>query len=229
MPLAEIGAIIKKNQPQTLFHVDAVQGFGKIALRPKQMKIDLLTISGHKIHGPKGMGALYVRDGVKIKCLMPGGGQQNGRRSGTENVPGIAGLGLAAEIVMTDFEAKQARMYALRERLQEGLQTMDGVKINGPAGTAGAPHIVSASFENVRAEVLLHALEEQKIYTSSGSACATNHPGISATLLAMGLEKKYLESTLRFSLSEYTTEEEIDETIEAVHRMVPILRRFVKR
>ena len=227
-PIAEAGAIIKRKNPKTLFHVDAVQGFGKARIFPGKMHIDMLSASGHKIHGPKGIGLLYMRDGAKVSPIMYGGGQQRGLRSGTENLPGIAGFAKAAELVYQDMEADVDRMYALREELTNGVKELDDVVINGCPGREGAAHIVSASFRGVRSEVLLHALEERGIYVSAGSACAAHKPQPSATLKAIGVEKELLESTIRFSLSGFTTGEEIAYTCQNLKEIVPRLRRYTR-
>lgn len=227
-PIAEAGALIKRKNPQTLFHVDAVQGFGKTRIYPGKMHIDMLSASGHKIHGPKGVGLLYVRDGAKVSPIMYGGGQQRGLRSGTENLPGIAGFAKAAELVYQDLEQDVDRMYGLRAKLTDGIKTIPDVVINGCPGSEGAPHIVSASFRGVRSEVLLHALEERGIYVSAGSACAAHKPQPSATLRAIGVEKELLEATIRFSLSGFTTEEEIAYTCQNLEEMVPNLRRYTR-
>lgn len=175
-PIAEAGALIKRKNPATLFHVDAVQGFGKTHIYPGKMHIDLLSASGHKLHGPKGIGILYMREGAKVRPITYGGGQQRGLRSGTENLPGIAGFAKAAEMVYQDMEIDVDRMYAAREELTKGVRSLDDVIINGCPGREGAAHIVSASFRGVRSEVLLHALEERGIYVSAGSACAAHKP-----------------------------------------------------
>ena len=195
-PVEEISKVIKAKNPKTLFHVDAIQAYGKYVIRPKKQGIDLLSVSGHKIHGPKGVGFLYIDEKAKVRPLLFGGGQQKGMRSGTENVPGCAGLGAAVREVYTDHEAKIERMYQLRERLIAGLKELPGVTINGHEGRENAPQIVSASFEGVRSEVLLHALEDRGVYVSSGSACSVNHPGVSGTLKGIGVKKELLDSTL---------------------------------
>ena len=225
-PVAEIGALIKKMNPRTLFHVDAVQGFGKFRIWPKKMYIDLLSVSGHKIHGPKGIGFLYAGEKVKLHPIVFGGGQQGGIRSGTENVPAIAGLGLACRKVYENLEEDNERMYRLRERLLEGVSDIGNIRVNGCPGREGAPHVASISFRGVRSEVLLHALEDRGICVSAGSACAAKHPRPSETLKAIGVERSLLESTLRFSLSLFTTEEEIVYTLQTLHEIVPVLRRY---
>lgn len=230
-PIAEAGELIKRMNPGTLFHVDAVQGYGKFRIYPKRMHIDMLSVSAHKIHGPKGVGFLYVGDKVKIRPIVFGGGQQRGLRSGTENVPGIAGMAKAVEEIYRNLDADNERMYALRQMLTEGMRKLDGVQVNGLSGRESAPHVVSVSFAGVRSEVLLHALEERGIYVSAGSACASNHPDTdgSATLRAIGLKKELLSSTIRFSFSVFTTEEEIQYTLQALYEIVPMLRRFTRR
>ena len=230
-PIAEAGALIKKKNPKTLFHVDAVQGYGKFRIYPKRMNIDMLSVSAHKIHGPKGVGFLYVGDKVKIRPLIFGGGQQRGLRSGTENVPGIAGMAKAVEEIYQNLEAEIEDMYTLKEYFVQGLKQMEGVTVNGLCGRDSAPHVVSASFANVRSEVLLHALEEKGIYVSAGSACASNHPDTagSATLRAIGMPKELLNSTIRFSFSVFTTREELEYTLQALGEIVPMLRRFTRR
>ena len=230
-PIAEAGELIKRVNPNTLFHVDAVQGYGKAKILPKRMKIDMLSVSGHKIHGPKGIGFLYVGDRVKIRPIVFGGGQERGLRSGTENVPAIAGMGKAAEEMYQNLDTDLDRMYALKQRLADGILTMENVRINGLCGRDSAPHVLSVSFAGVRSDVLLHELEEREIYVSAGSACASNHPDTagSATLRAIGLPKELLNSTIRFSLSVFTTEEEIDYTVQVLHELVPMLRRFTRR
>lgn len=228
-PIAEAGELIKRCNPQTLFHVDAVQGFGKFRIHPARMDIDMLSVSGHKIHGPKGVGFLYIRSGSKVNPIVYGGGQQKGMRSGTENVPGIAGLARAAELVYADLERDVDRMYGLREMLIEGVSRIEDVRVNGCPGREGAPHIVSLSVRGVRSEVLLHALEEKEINVSAGSACSSNKPQISDTLKAIGVERDLLGSTIRFSFSVFTTEEEIRYTIQALTEMIPMLRKYTRQ
>ena len=227
-PIVEAGALIKHINPNTVFHVDAVQGFGKFRIYPKKMNIDLLSVSAHKIHGPKGVGFLYMNEKVKVKPILFGGGQQKGMRSGTENVPGIAGMALAIEEIYKDFDEKIDYLYELKDRFINGLADLEGVKVNGFTGRDSAPHVVSVSIAGIRSEVMLHALEDKGIYVSAGSACASNKPSTSATLKAIGVEKKYLDSTLRFSFSVLTTEEEIDYTLQQMYDLVPILRRYTR-
>ena len=228
-PIGEAGALIKKINPGTLFHVDAVQGFGKCRIYPSRMHVDMLSVSAHKIHGPKGVGFLYLKDGAKVSPIMYGGGQQKGMRSGTENVPGIAGMAKAAELVYEHLEQDVDRMYGLRQMLIDGAEGIEQTRINGCPGREGAAHIISLSVRGVRSEVLLHALEEKGIYVSAGSACSSNKPQASATLRAIGVDKDLLDATVRFSISVFTTEEEIQYTIQVLKETVPMLRRYTRR
>ncbi|MCI9658103.1 MAG: cysteine desulfurase [Lachnospiraceae bacterium] len=228
-PVKEMARTVKALNPGVLFHVDAIQAYGKYRIYPKKEGIDLLSVSGHKIHGPKGSGLLYVSEKAKIRPILFGGEQQKGIRSGTENVPGIAGIAEAAKECYKDLEEKADRMYRLKEKLITGAERLDGVTVNGRTGRDSAPHIVSLSFAGVKSEVLLHALEEKGIYVSAGSACSSNKPSVSQTLQAIGLEKGLLGSTLRFSLSFETTEEEIAYCLEGLKEVLPMLRKYVRR
>ena len=227
-PIEEAAQIVKHYNPRILFHVDAVQGFGKYRIHPKRMGIDLLSISGHKIHGPKGTGVLYINEKVKIKPIVFGGEQQKNVRSGTENVPGIAGIGLAAKEIYTDFDDKIAYIRDLKDYFIEGIRKIEKTVVHGRADEMSAPHIVSVGFAGIRSEVLLHTLEDKGIYVSAGSACASNHPAISGVLRGIGVHAEYLDSTLRFSMSEFTTKEEIDYTLKTLYNCVPMLRRYTR-
>ncbi len=229
-PIEEIGRIVKEYNPDIIYHVDAIQSYGKFRIYPKKLGIDLLSVSGHKIHGPKGSGFLYIKDKTRIKPIIYGGGQQKGMRSGTENVPAIAGLGKAVELIYnSDFDKKIEHLYEVKDHLIDGLEKMEDVQINSKRDGESAPQIVSASFKDVRAEVLLHALEEKNIYVSSGSACSSNKPGLSNTLVAIGLDNNLLDSTIRFSFNYETSIEEIDYALEVLNTLVPQLRRFVRK
>lgn len=227
-PIEEIGKLVKANNKATLFHVDAIQGYGKYRIYPKKMGIDLLSVSGHKIHGPKGVGFLYCDSKAKIKPIIFGGGQQKDLRSGTENVPGIVGLAEAAKEIYTDFEDKMKHLYEIKEYFVEKVTELEGTKINGLTGKESAPHVVSVSFPGIRSEVLLHSLEDKEIYASAGSACSSNKPAVSATLKAINAPKEHLDSTLRFSFSVHTTKEEIDYCIEVLKGLLPMLRRYAR-
>ncbi|MEE3393648.1 MAG: cysteine desulfurase family protein [Lachnospiraceae bacterium] len=288
--IASISRLVRDNAPRAYLHVDAIQAYGKYRLDPKKLGIDLLSVSSHKIHGPKGTGFLYVREGIKIFPYIYGGGQERLMRSGTQNVPGIAGFGLAVKEIYHGFEEHIENMYELKKYLISELLKIDGVHINGlllpsvspvhsiesdyeqqiaaggvpcePEKFSGnelsilksnadhsekgsvwksvndiaadhikdtAPHIVSASFEGIRAEVLLNALSEKGIYVSSGSACSSNRPDLSGTLKAIGIADDLLDRTLRFSFSCHTTKEEIDAAVSALGELLPVLRRFVHK
>lgn len=229
-PVEEIGHFLKENHPKILFHVDAIQAYGKYRIFPKKLGIDMLSVSGHKIHGPKGTGFLYINEKVKIKPLILGGGQQKGMRSGTDNVPGIAGLGEAAYEAYQNFEEKREHLLALKKYFMEEAEKLPDVVLNSLPGEEGAPHIVSVSFRGVRSEVLLHALEERGIYVSSGSACSSNKKlPVSTVLKEIGMEKDLLDSTLRFSFGRFNTEEELAYSIEALKELLPMLRKYARR
>ncbi|HWT27471.1 MAG TPA: cysteine desulfurase family protein [Mobilitalea sp.] len=238
--IQEIAAKLKEIKKDIIFHVDAVQAFGKYRIFPKKEGIDLLTFSGHKIHGPKGTGALYVSEKVKINPIVFGGGHQRGIRSGTENVPGIAGLGQAVAELYVDFDQKMTRLYNLKQTFLREVSKLDGVTINGlPKECTDrfeieqlkktAPHIMSVSFAGVRSEVFLHALEDKGVYISAGSACSSHHPQPSVTLTAIGLPKELMASTLRFSMSDMTTAQDIDYTLEQIKEILPVLKRYSRK
>ena len=226
MPVEEIAKLVHEKSPKALYHVDAIQAFGKYRIYPKKAGIDMLSVSSHKIHGPKGVGFLYINEKARIQPQILGGGQQAGMRSGTDNVPGIAGLGVAAKMVYTDFDEKIEHMYQLKERLTEGFLKLPDVRLNGMEIREGAPQILSASFLGVRSEVLLHTLEEKGIYVSAGSACSSHKRKAAGTLSAMGMEAAQRESTLRFSFSEENTFEEVDYVLEVIGQVLPMLRRY---
>lgn len=226
MPVEEIAKLVHEKSPKALYHVDAIQAFGKYRIYPKKAGIDMLSVSSHKIHGPKGVGFLYINEKARIQPQILGGGQQAGMRSGTDNVPGIAGLGVAAKMVYTDFDEKIEHMYQLKERLAEGFLKLPDVRLNGMEIREGAPQILSASFLGVRSEVLLHTLEEKGIYVSAGSACSSHKRKAAGTLSAMGMEAAQRESTLRFSFSEENTFEEVDYALEVIGQVLPMLRRY---
>lgn len=228
-PVEEAVKIIKAKNPDTLIHVDAIQAYGKYRIFPKKLGIDMLSVSGHKIHAPKGTGFLFIKDKTKVKPLIYGGGQQKGMRSGTENVPGVAALGEAAEEIYENFEEKIDRLYQIKQRFVEGVLKIEGVSVNGKTGRDSAPQIVSVSIDGVRSEVMLHTLEDRKIYVSAGSACSSNKPSVSHTLTNIGLKGSLLDSTIRFSFSVHTTEEEIDYALEVMNEVVPKLRRYTRK
>lgn len=228
-PIEEAGRIIKEKNPNTLFHVDAIQSYGKMPLYPKKWNIDLLSVSGHKIHGPKGSGFLFVKEKTKMKSIVYGGGQEKALRSGTENVPAIAGLGVAAQVAYANLEENIERMYMLREHFIKKINTISGVSINGKDDRSFAPHIVSVSVEGVRAEVILHTLEDKQIYVSAGSACSSNKPAVSKTLKSIGLKESLLDATIRFSFSAHTTLEEVDYAVEVMQEVIPMLQKYTRK
>ena len=229
MPVEEIGRRIREKSPKALFHVDAIQAFGKYRIYPKKMGIDLLSVSSHKIHGPKGVGFLYINEKAKIQPQILGGGQQSGMRSGTDNVPGIAGLGVAAEEIYRNLDANVEKMYCLKEHIAKELTKIPDIRINGMELREGAPQILSISVMGVRSEVLLHSLEERGIFISAGSACSSHKRKPSSTLAAMGMPKDQIESTVRLSFSEENTVEEADYFLQVMEEMVPMLRRYSRR
>jgi cysteine desulfurase len=226
IPIEAVAQIIKEHNPAAIFHVDAIQSYGKYLLLPQRQQIDLLSASGHKIHGPKGVGFLYVKEKTKIKPLLYGGGQQRGIRSGTENVPGIAGLGEAAKVAYQALDQTRETLYQLREAFIHGLTACPWAHINGACDRRSAPHILSVSFDKVPSEVLLHALEERGIYVSAGSACASNKPALSETLQAIGLPREYQKNTIRFSFSTDNTLTEVETCLQQLRELVPMLMRY---
>ena len=226
MPIEEISRRVKEKNPRTLIHVDGVQGFMRVPMHMNRMGVDLYSLSGHKIHGPKGIGALAMSDRARPLCIAFGGGQENGLRSGTENVPGIAGLGQAVR-AFARLDDPASDMMELKMHLRDGiLQAVPDAKVNGPTG--GAPHILNVTFP-VKGEVLLHALEGAGILCSTGSACASHKKSASHVLTAMGVPDKEIDGALRFSLCPMNTPEEIDETVAQIRKSVEMLRAFKRR
>ncbi len=227
MPVDKLKSIMKKKSPNALLHIDAVQGFGKVLLKPKQWGVDLLSASGHKIHAIKGTGLLYVGDNVLIKPFICGGGQQKNMRSGTENVVGISAFSKACEEIC-NYDAE--RINSLRERLKNGiLENIERVKINEAVSEYQSGHILNVSFLGLRSEILLHSLEMHKIYVSTGSACSTNKPMPSHVLSAIGCSAEEIDSAIRFSFSEDITDEDIDKTIDALIKEVATIRKYVRK
>lgn len=233
MPIEEIGRIKaefnKAHGTSILLHTDAVQAFGKIKIDMKGnfRDVDLMSLSCHKFHGPKGVGVLYVRKGTKQPPFMLGGGQERGFRSGTENVPGIAGTGLAAEMSVKDLDRKREWIAALRDLLRDRIVSeIPDIRINSPED--GVCSVLNVSFLKTRGEVLLHTLEQQGVFVSTGSACSSNHSSKkgSHVLNAMGLKPAEIEGALRFSLSEFTTREEIDHAFATLKSAVETFRKL---
>lgn len=226
-PVEEIGKYLKSLDEKVYFHVDGVQSYAKIKFRPSRYNIDFMSVSGHKLHGPKGIGFMYVKENNRIKPLLTGGGQEIGIRSGTENVPGIYGIGEAVRILNQDLEGTIDKVRGLRDLLKEEiLANIDNVKINSPED--GVCHVLNVSFRGVRGEVLLHYLEQKEIYVSTGSACSSKKKG-SHVLNAIGLTPDEIEGAIRFSLSDLNTKEEIMQTVEVLKESVSDLRMIIGR
>ncbi|MDB9445439.1 cysteine desulfurase NifS [Anabaena sp. CS-542/02] len=221
-PIEQVGLRVK--QSGAIFHVDAVQAVGKIPMNMKTSTIDMLTLSGHKIHAPKGIGALYVRRGVRFRPLLIGGHQERGRRAGTENVPGIIALGKAAELELLHLEEATARERKLRDRLEQTLLAkIPDCEVNGDV-TQRLPNTTNIGFKYIEGEAILLSLNKHGICASSGSACTSGSLEPSHVLRAMGLPYTTLHGSIRFSLSRYTTESEIDRVIEVMPDIVQRLR-----
>lgn len=227
-PVEEIGQIVHEEAKKAVFHVDAIQSYGKLALYPKRCGVNLLSVSGHKLHGPKGSGFLFVDDNTRIVPILYGGGQEQSLRSGTENVAAIAGLEVAVEEAFSRIRESRERMYELRQMFLDGLSDLEDNRAFGSKEQV-APHIISVSFSGIRSEVLLHALEEKGIYVSAGSACSSNRPAKSRTLMAIGASDEALDSTVRFSLSDQTTKEELEYVLVVLKELTPRLRMFQRR
>ena len=223
-----IADIVHGYNKDIYMHTDAIQAYGKFKIFPKKEGIDLLSVSAHKLHGPKGSGFLYIDERVNIKPIIYGGGQQRGLRSGTLNIPGIAGLGEAAKEAYEDFDKEVDYICGLRDYLIDEITKFndEGIKLNSGKGSKFAPHVLSISISGVRAEVLLHAMEERGVYIASGSACSSNHPGLSGTLKGIGLKEEFLSSTIRISFSKYNNKKELDFFLANLKELIPQLRRY---
>ena len=223
-----IADIVHGYNKDIYIHTDAIQAYGKFKIFPKKEGIDLLSVSAHKLHGPKGSGFLYIDERVNIKPIIYGGGQQRGLRSGTLNIPGIAGLGEAAKEAYEDFDKEVEYICGLRDYLIDEITKLndEGIKLNSDKGLKFAPHVLSISISGVRAEVLLHSMEERGIYIASGSACSSNHPGLSGTLKGIGLKEEFLSSTVRVSFSKYNNKKELDFFLANLKELIPQLRRY---
>ena len=221
LPIAEIGAICK--EAGVLFHTDAVQAVGHIHINVKEQNIDMLSLSGHKFHGPKGVGALYVRRGILLQNLIEGGAQERGKRAGTENIPGIMGLAAAMEDACTHLDENMAKVTALRDRLIEGLSQIPHCALNGDPVNR-LPGNVSFCFEGIEGESLLLLLDMKGVCASSGSACTSGSLDPSHVLLAIGRVHDVAHGSLRLSLSEYNTAEEVDHILTVVPEVVAYLR-----
>ena len=223
------GKLIKEKNPKTLFHVDAVQAFGKYPIDVRKMGIDMLSMSGHKIHGPKGVGFFYMKKGLKVRPIIYGGGQERGQRSATENTPGIAGLAKAVELAMENMDASHEKVMEVKRTLAEGiLRDIPKTHINGPSIEEASPYVLNVSFNGLRSEVLLHALEEKEIYVSAGSACSSKKKGGSHVLRSLGLSEERIEGAIRFSFCRYNTVDEAAACLEILKEKTAFLRKYMR-
>lgn len=227
--VAAVGKLIKEKNPKTLFHVDAVQAFGKYPIDVRKMGIDMLSMSGHKIHGPKGVGFFYMKKGLKVRPIIYGGGQERGQRSATENTPGIAGLAKAVELAMENMDASHEKVMEVKRTLAEGiLRDIPKTHINGPSIEEASPYVLNVSFNGLRSEVLLHALEEKEVYVSAGSACSSKKKGGSHVLRSLGLSEERIEGAIRFSFCRYNTVDEAAACLEILKEKTAFLRKYMR-
>lgn len=228
--IKNIAKIIRSCSKRAKFHVDAVQSFCKFAIDVKDMDIDLLTASGHKFHGPNGVGFCYIKSGINLNSIIKGGSQERGLRAGTENIAGVMGMEKAAIITNENINKNFNYVLNIKEYMINRLKEIEGVYINSPIDQWFSPYILNVSFEGVRAEVLLHLLEEEDIYVSTGSACTSKLSSRSGSyvLKSMGLQNKYVEGAIRFSFSEDNNIEEVDKVIEILKQSLTFLRRIKK-
>lgn len=224
--LYEIGKIVHSVNPDCVFHSDYVQGFMKVPLDVKKCEMDALTVCAHKINGPKGVGAIYLKKDLRIRPLLLGGGQEKGLRSGTENIPGILGFGQAVRIMASEGETLRQRISHYRDIMTEALSKLEDIKINGDSN--GSPFVLSLSVSGLRGEVLLHSLEARGVYVSTGSACSTHKKEKQSVLKAIGLDPVFAEGTIRISFSALTTEEEVREGAAILVEEIEKLRKWLK-
>ena len=224
-----VGKLIKEKNPNTLFHADAVQAFGKYPIDVRKMNIDMLSMSGHKIHGPKGVGFFYMKKGLKVRPIIYGGGQEKGQRSATENTPGIVGLAKAVELAMENMEKSHNTVMEIKKTLADGiLKEIPKTHINGPSIEEASPYVLNVSFNGLRSEVLLHSLEESEIYVSAGSACSSKKKGGSHVLRSLGLSEERIEGAVRFSFCRYNTVEEALFCLEVLKEKTAFLRKYMR-
>ena len=229
-PLLEAKEIIRNKNKNTKFHVDAVQAFGKIPMEIRKLGADSMSLSGHKIHGPKGIGALFIKKSLGINPIIFGGGQEKNLRSGTENTPGIVGLSKAVEILEKNFKTEHEKIQGLKvyfyEQISEGIAD---IRVNSFIDEKGAPHILNISFRGIRGEILLHYLERDGIFVSTGSACSSKGKGKNLVLSALNLLNSEMDGAIRFSFSYENTIEELDFVVEKVKSAVEEIRKITKR
>jgi len=228
-PIQAITKALKKLKKKPLVHVDGIQALGKRKVSVKRLGVDLYTISGHKIHGPKGTGALFIKEGTKIQSRQIGGAQEKGIRPGTENVPGLCGLGVACDILIDKVEADAKRMQEIKEEFWHAInEALSSIKLNGGLNDSFAAHVINISFVGMRGEVLLHALESKGIYVSTGSACSSKNKSYSHVLSAMKMTEAEMEGAIRFSFNAELTSEEIEYAIQTVIESVKSLEKIIK-
>ncbi|EKQ53295.1 MULTISPECIES: cysteine desulfurase family protein [unclassified Clostridium] len=229
--LNEISNIIKESSNRAKFHVDAVQSYGKFIIDVKKTNIDFLTVSAHKFHGPKGVGFIYIKKPNTIAPLIEGGSQEFGVRAGTQNIPGIMGMSLAAKIANNNLKANYEKVFEIKKKFIERLKCIDSIRINSNLSEDFSPYILNVSFKGVKGEVLLHFLEESEIYVSTGSACSSKERekiGGSYVLKALGLSSDEISGGIRFSFSDDNNIEEVDYVIETLNEGLKFLRRIKK-
>lgn len=227
--IADLAISAKRLSPQLLFHSDGVQAFGKTDISPREMGIDLFTLSGHKIHAPKGVGALWIRDGLHIKPIFHGGGQEKGRRSGTENVPGIIGFGAAVELIAGNISGRERRMRQLRDWIIKRLSKIPDSRLNGPPDELAAPHIINYSFDRVQGEVLVRMLSGKGVYVSTGSACSSRRAKASHVLTAIRTPDWAVRGSIRISLSPFTQGTDVEKAVKLIEQSVEELRSRGRR
>lgn len=226
--LNKIAKIIKDKNKSTKIHVDAVQSYGKISIDVNKLPVDTIAFSSHKIHGPKGVGGLYVRSDIKLSSIIFGGGQEKSIRPGTENTPGIVGFGKACELVYSGFKEEVNKLYELKKLYAKRLsEEISDIKVNSSMDNDGAPHILNISFKNVRGEVLLHYLEQKGIYVSTGSACSSKAKS-NRILEAIKLDKEYADGTIRISLGYFNNIDEVEYVVENIKYSVNDIRKIMK-
>lgn len=228
-PVGEIAKALKKLKRKPILHSDGVQALGKIKVAMKRLGVDLYTISGHKIHGPKGTGALYIKEGTKIIARQVGGAQEKGIRPGTENVPGLAGLGVACDTLVKKMGHDTEKLLVMKTKFYKDLSgKLDNLKLNGLINENFAPHVVNISFVGMRGEVLLHDLESKGIYVSTGSACSSKNKSYSHVLTAIGLSEPEMEGAIRFSFNADISEDQVNYAVDTVVDSVKSLGKIIK-
>ena len=227
--LDEIIRFVRSKNNKIKIHVDAIQAIGKIPIDVKKLNIDTMSFSSHKIHGPKGVGALYINSKSNFEALMYGGGQEGSLRPGTENTPGIIGFGKACQLIKNNFKEEVDKLNMLRsayaKKLSEGI---DDIKINSMLDNNGAPHVLSVSFSDVKAEVLVHYLENYDIYVSTGAACSSKSDSISRTLESIGLNDNYINGTIRISFGYFNDIKDVDFTVSKIVESVNDIRKITR-